>query len=351
MNLKNKISLLLIIIITFIVGSSCSKITEKDTTSTGKDSSSKKTGYLSITYTKYNDQKGPENGMTVGLVKYDIDKKISTEMMSMNYSSQYPLGVISMRDNKIYYTAGSKLAAGNDELFSYDIATKKSVQLTEGLFAINYILPRDKDIIIVGVKRGTSAIRLIRYDKQLKKIFYNNLNDDDTCVEYAGIDTADSGKIYTVTYSDNSRRKSSELQALGKADHYIIPTYIISEYHEDISNSKNIAVIDSKIVRSVSGNGKYLLTKEVDNLELDRYKLYIQDMLTNNKKEIILQGVSKYKDLQIDKYGEKIYFIGILNNSDERSVFSYDLKSKKIDKIFTQNKSIGFINNFKLIYE
>lgn len=348
---KNKPIVFIISVVMLIVLSSCNRMTDGKIPHDNQALDSKKMEYLSITYTKYKDNSGPENGMTIGFVKYDIQQKLFNEVFNTDYSSQYPLGVISVRDKKVYYTAESETREGNDEVYSYDISTKKIEQLTDGLFAINYILPRKNDIIIVGVKRGTSAIRLSKYDKKLKKLYYNNLEDDDTCVEYAGLNTSDSNELYTVTYSDNSRRKSSELQALRKVDHYVIPNYTITKYDDDISNPVQLSVVENRIVRSISGNGKYLITKEVDNLELDTYKVYIQDLKTKEKAPIEIEGIAKCKDLQIDSEGKKIYFIGILDHSEERAIFCYDIKLKTLDKIFSQDKEIGYVNNFTLVYE
>lgn len=310
-----------------------------------------KSEYLSITYTQYKDRQGPENGMGISFIQYDIPQKKLTEIFNADYSSQYPLGIISQSDHKVYYTAESVISKGMDELFSYDILTKKVKQLTDGLFAINKILSRENELIIIGVKRGTSAIRLIKYDKKTGALIYNHLEDDDTCVENASLNINDNRQLYTVTYSDDSRRKSSELQALGKADHYIIPNYTILRYDSDISKPIQTRTVENRIVRSLSVDGNILLTKEVDSLERDTYKVYIEDLKNKKKTPLEIEGIAKCKDLQIDRSGKHIYFIGILNHSDERSLFCYDMESKTLETIFTPDKGIGFINNFLLMYE
>ncbi len=210
---------------------------------------------------------------------------------------------------------------------------------------------RENDIILVGVKRGTSALRLVKYNKKTGALFYNNLEDDDTCVEYAGLNINNSNEFYAVTYSDNARRASSELQVSGKEDHYLIPDYTILKYGKDISQPVKMATVKNRIVRSVSGNGHFLLTKEVDNLELDTYNLYVQDLNNKEKTQLVIENMKKYKDLQIDSKGRKIYFIGILDHSEERAVFCYDIKLKTLEKVFSPDKGIGFINNFTLICE
>ncbi len=72
----------------------------------------KKSEYLSISYTTYNDENGPENGMQIAFIKYDIEQKKFTKIIDTSYSSQYPLGIISMKDKKVYYTAESGKKAG-----------------------------------------------------------------------------------------------------------------------------------------------------------------------------------------------------------------------------------------------
>ena len=105
---------------------------------------SKKTQYLSIAVTSYNDNISPENGMTINVLKYDF-KNDPVIVGSVPYTSQYPLAVYDESDNCIYYSAKSSGTKG-DQLWQYNIETKEEKQLTDSLFAINSL--RDRKSVV-----------------------------------------------------------------------------------------------------------------------------------------------------------------------------------------------------------
>lgn len=305
--------------------------------------------YLSISYTIYNDKKGPEGGMTTNIIIYDIKNKKLEKLDGVEYTSQYPLGVYSKVDNKIYYSAENKKTKG-DELFSFDLKTGKVEQLTDDLFAINEIIPRKNDIILVAVKRNTSALRLINYNKLTKEMNYENLEDDDTDTWSIGINFNDNNEFYTSTYSQSQRYKNAEMEWTREADKFYYPDSTVYKYSGDLKNKEKIMFFEKEKVEAISATDKYLLlsiSKELADPLKD--KAVIVDLDTKKQEEIVI------KDYHIGitalaPDNKTIFFIGYpIDKDKKRGIYQYDMQSKQVKEIFIQEDGIGFINNFRLL--
>ena len=147
-----KISALFILIIMLVVG--CSKdvaIVEK---------------YITITNTYSTDKEE----YVMDVLMYNFSNQSISNIVSMPYTSQYPLTMYSASEDKVYYTALSEDKKG-DELFVTDCQSKDVQQLTNKFFAINNIYPLNDGIFIAGVKRSDdTAVKPYIYDKETKTV-------------------------------------------------------------------------------------------------------------------------------------------------------------------------------------
>lgn len=110
---------------------------------------------------------------------FNIDDEEVNLVGQFAYNAQYPLGVYSRENNKMYYSAKSANGHG-DQLWEYDLETEKRTQLTDNIYAINYIVPVDDSIYLVAwcYDNPDGALCFYRYDINGKslELLYDDLN-------------------------------------------------------------------------------------------------------------------------------------------------------------------------------
>ncbi len=308
------------------------------------------TEYLSISYTTYNDNQGPQSGMTTNIMIYDIEKDNLEKLNSVEYTSQYPLAVYSKSDNKIYFSSKNEKAGDGDELFSIDLKTNEKKQLTDDLFAINHILPRKDNILVVGVKKGTRALRLIEYNKKTGKVIYNNLEDDDTDVWSICLNIENENEFYTSTYSQEQGYKNAEKHFKKELDRYYYPDNTLTRYKNDFSLKEKIFVFEKEKILSMSATDKYLLiNRDGDSSNYNSMEVSRINLDTGEFEEIKIPGVKNISDLQLDRNNTGIYYLGSDENYENIGIYYFDVVTGKKKTIFVEEAGIGHINNFILM--
>ncbi len=306
--------------------------------------------YLSISYTTYNDNKGPQSGMTTNIMVYDIENDNLEKINSVAYTSQYPLGVYSKNDNKIYYSAKNEKTGDGDELFLIDLETNEKKQLTDGLFAINYILPRRDNILLVAVKNGTRALRLVEYNKKTGTIFYNDLEDDDTDVWSICLNIENENEFYTSTYSQAQGYENAEKQSKKEVDRYYYPDNTITRYKNDFSAKEEMFFFEKEKILSISATDKYLLIyRDGDSSNNNSMRINRINLDTEEFEEIKIPDSKNISEVQLDRSNNGIYYLGSDENYENRGIYYYDLVTGKKKTIFVEEYGIGHINNFMLI--
>lgn len=111
--------------------------------------------YISYTVTAENDDKSLE----MITFAYDLDDDSNIGVSKMEYNAQYPLTAYDKKNNKVYYSSRIDDA---DNLFELDLKTGGTKQLTDSLFAINYIIPVDNELYLVAVENGVRAMGLFK---------------------------------------------------------------------------------------------------------------------------------------------------------------------------------------------
>lgn len=312
-------------------------------------STKKANPYLSISYTTYDNKIDPRSGMTTNIILYDIKDGKLKKIDRIDYTSQYPLGVYSRKDNKIYYSAYNEKTRG-DDLFSFDLKTKKAEQLTDSLFAINEIVPRQNDIVMVAVKLNTRVLRLVTYNKSTKKISYENLQDDDTETWSVGVNINNNKVLYTSTYSQNESYMNAEMESTGEADKFYYADNTVYKYNESIENKEKIMIFEKQKVDAISATDKYLLLTVLSELsDPTKDKILKIDLDTKKQEEIKVEDY-RVRRTALSPDNKTIFFIGYpIGNDKKRGIYQYDMESKKVKEIFIQDDGIGFINNFTLL--
>lgn len=121
--------------------------------------------YLSITETTWDNGVNSSGGMTTTEYVYDLASGELYEAGSAAYTSQYPLAVYDKGDNVLYYSADDVNGSGGDALCCKVLDTGECYQLTDSLFAINFIVPTRDYVILIAVGFNERNLTPYLYEK------------------------------------------------------------------------------------------------------------------------------------------------------------------------------------------
>lgn len=307
--------------------------------------------YLSMTYTEYVNGKNADQGMVMRVMTYDLSSKKMTKLADVPYTSQYPLSVVSLPDHKIYYSAdvGDK----GDQLFSYDLNTKKNEQLTDNLFAINRIVPTTTDgpLVLVAVKKGERILKTIFYNKTTHTMkFMHDENQDKNHDEQTWSITYNPAKkaIYSSHYSakeqDEQRGISNRTQTI-----MVPPDNKVTEINSVTKQERSVITLKNEEVSSMSSSNDKLLLITTRFINHGNPEYSLVDIATGKRTKLELP-ISSRSFIYMSPDGKGIYYLGSAsqkNQEEGRGVYYYDFTSKIQTPIFIQEE--GFINNFMLL--
>ena len=235
--------------------------------------------------------------------EFNIDDEEVNLVGQFAYNAQYPLGVYSRENNKMYYSA--KAANGHgDQLWEYDIETEKRTQLTDGIYAINYIVPIGNNIYLVAwcYDNEYRAINFYRYDIESKIL---ELLKDDPAFNVGVLSYSPENKEFMFAGEDAVERwHRFDIQS----DEYPFYPPANNVYSmKDNEISLVFSTEDNEDVVSLAMNDKYILYRILSNtwtlyddgsnsLE-DIRRVYLMNRETNEKTEItdeIFNSIGKF---------------------------------------------------------
>ena len=129
--------------------------------------------YISFTVT--NQVKGSDTQFESHIFCYDLETRALNEVGVVPYNAQYPLTAYDRSANTIYYSAsvleGERQHTG-DQLYALDLSTNEAKALTNELYAINYIIPTEKEVILVAcpLEASTISLLLFSWNKDTNKL-------------------------------------------------------------------------------------------------------------------------------------------------------------------------------------
>ncbi|HWO74807.1 MAG TPA: hypothetical protein VNM69_02695 [Bacillus sp. (in: firmicutes)] len=301
--------------------------------------------YLSINNTEYVNGVDTNDGMVMRVYTYDINNKALTKVTDLPYTSQYPLTVFSLKEDKIYYSAAGE--GKGDQLFVYDNKTKTSQQLTNNLFAINKIIPHtvENKLIMAAVKKGERPLKVIFYDKQSKQISAVNDQDMDTTVWDISYDP-ETNKTYAASHSEDEHSKNIE-KANKTQTALIPPKNQIVEIDNHNMKQRSVIELENEQILSLSARGEQILIATARHINEDPVEYSLINIKTGERQRIDLP-ISARKGLFLSKDGKGVYFLGVSEKAGtKRGIYFYDFNTQKMELVFPQKD--GFINNFRLI--
>lgn len=276
--------------------------------------SSNNSGYFSFTSTI---QSGDKLISTVN--ELDINTGKNKEIWSHEYFSQYPLMVYDKQFNRVFYS--QRTDNKQDELFVYDLVKKQSQQITQGVFAINYILPIDENTVYIsGVLATTKYLAASLYNVNLHSGEIIPLIDNDDIHVREIYSTNFSNHLFYSHYSQSELISNLEAQSYDKE--FVKPVMEISELY---SNQK-FGIQMNKTKRS-----HVVIEDEV-------YEIY-NDYLVNSTSEPIEYIMPTTCKFLFYHQNNQLY---CYNN---RSILQLNMDTRKEEVIYYLDYQEGAINN------
>lgn len=301
--------------------------------------------YITMTYSQY--ATTDDNGaIKTQILSYEPDTKEMKKVFEFDYTAQYPLGFYDKSNERVYYTqrVDTEIDYG-DQIFVRDLAEGTSIQLTESLFAVNYMIPSGNQLFFVANVKGEQAIRLGVIDLNTNAMTL--WGDEDMLVEAITLDHTNQ-KIYVSAYSLEQRNYSQTHQD-GPAgqNNFKMPTYTVYETDYDLKEktklfSKNYWI---RMLMNTDGHVYAFCDKEY-NKGQDPSTVVDYDITMKTTNETkwgtarLQRGEANYSS-----DGNKIYAIAIVKN--KRGLHEYNVQNNTFTALFTPED--GFINNIQVV--
>lgn len=302
-----------------------------------KKSSSTST-MISMTITYFDKQ---NDSFQSDIVLLDTKDNSTKTITRIPYTSQYPLAYYSKKNNIVYYTACAKDGHG-DEVLSYNCNTKKTSQLTNNFFAINYLFVTENGLFINAVLRGDSEIvQPFFYDFQSKKI--NNLSwNNDFYVRSAG-KNEDSSQILIAGHSNKAKNAIFDKGNIVGIDNYI--------YQYDLQNFNRTELLKKEhcYIDDVAKENDILIYHIRNQIFHPNYKTYIRDLKTDTERTIKVnngQAIEEFVGLN----NNELYYIttNYIGEDSSSNLCKININTGKESVIYqTQLKSA--INNAQFV--
>ena len=306
--------------------------------------------YLSITVSMWEEHSHSESGIAVAGYCYDLESgKIEQVEATVEYSSQYPLSVYDKAANTLYYSERIEDESGwhGDQLFSYNLSTREKKQLTENIFAINYIIPVSDKVYIAAIKRGEREIHVMYYSLSEEKLVESNI-DSGLFFELLSYDPV-SGGLFGAAYRYSEYKEALEEANEGFGHKYIAPDYYIYDFSKDFLNPELILKTDRNLIQRLCYSKEYgLFFTQADSIPYWEPDYYSYFMDVNGKTLTSAVNIDSilYLNEFICLYKGVFYFVGV-NEQDVRGIYKYSIADENIELVFASED--GYINGFVML--
>ena len=308
--------------------------------------------YVTFTYSRYVTDE-PNSSIINEFWYYDSIEQLAKKIFEIEYTSQYPLGYYDKANNLIYYTKSVLLDqstdTSGDQIFVTDLNTNTEKQLTEDLFAVNYIIPVENQLLFVARPQKSNVLQLGSLNLNTGELTYWGSEDtiDDTNIETISVDQKNK-KIYVSAYSDAERRYNV-LHQDGPAGKNNFKMPLHSVYKIDYSFEKyRVLFSKNEWIRTILTTDNVVAAfSDKQYNEADVPSTLIRYSLTDNTVTETAWDTYRLQigDANYSSDGTLIYSIADINN--KRGLYKYSLVSKEFSEIFIQSN--GFLNNIQVV--
>ncbi len=331
-NLKTASIMIIALMTSCIVGCGKTASIEPSQTKSQPDS------YLSITLS---DEEAGQ--LKTNFYTYDIQSQKLNGVAQIPITAQYPLGVVDEKLHTVFCT--ERDARGDDQLVEIDLKTGKVKWLTNNIFAINYMIPVNNEIVMVAQLRGQQQIGLCSFNLSSGSLNVWDKNNPDIFAQSLTFNPF-TNKLYATVYSWRERihisgKASEELSSV-----VLPPVNDIIEYTADGTKVKQLFSVQEQI-------GTFVVSSQSDKAILRSAPsvfatkdLYLINLQTGNRTVLSIPGYSPTGDVFFSTDNNGIYFAGFNVKTQVNGIYYYDFASKKVRTIFARPNS--FLNNFAL---
>lgn len=269
--------------------------------------------YISYTLTK---REGENTIIEVHC--YDFANETDEVILEIPYTTQYPLASYDKANAKVYYTF--KVNDG-DQVFEYDVNTKKHTQLTDSLFAVNYLIPCKSSLFIAAIPKDSKnhTQQLFMYKNSSLNTISRNKDFNISALFY--------DPISTEFILSGSLLKNNEKQQKS----HIYSKHMIYTMNEEGKFQNKLYETKIGKITSITGNKRYIYT--TNN--------------ANNNLEIINRHSGKLDEI-VNKSGYRLFYV---TNNDvvfyysNEEIYTYNMNSKeKITLCKTKKKETAIHN-------
>jgi len=292
---------------------------------------------LTITHNVISDDNFLESDSCILNLK---SKDIET-VAKIKHNAQFSLTYYDNQANRVYYSTNTdKNRNGGDQLFSYDLYSKQSKQLTDALYAINYIIPMiGGNLFIITAKEGNHNISLGYYNVSIEE-FVDLEWDNDFFVSIGRRDPK-TNNIYVSGYSNSENYKKLDLfnnEIINEPYGIDNKVYMVSE-----NVHKLVFELNRRYITSFAINGDKLICKTSLQPIGDLDEQVLIYNLTTKKISIKDKLLIPGDIFHIDKRGENVY----INTGNE--ILKMNLSSGESETLYKVDPIKSWINNAQLL--
>lgn len=282
--------------------------------------------HVIITTTAYANGKNDDDG--VHMVLYDYDPAAGTveKLLDQPTHALYPANAVDFRNQLIYYANG-RAEDGFDNLYTYDLQTGETQQITDGKFRFDDLILVDGNLYTNTLPRGASVSQPAIVDVETGQLRYLDRTDDDTW-HYSFSYHYPTGQFSILTCSD------AEMRTYHVAAETHIRPKTISFLDKDLAKTKPAYFTENFEIR---------LTRQLDEnhilMTADPYmgggprRLKLLTVDTQTVEPFDIPGIAVVYLFYPSADGQEIYFIGKATGSIDWEIFCYHLDSKTLQKI------------------
>ena len=307
--------------------------------------------YLSISYITYDKEKKSNKDRKLNRIYYDIKNDKLEKTSPIQYESSRVLSAYSKSDNMVYFSPLNEKGIGRN-LFALDINTGKKRQLINDGVLIDRIIPRKYDVLLLVTKKGTSNLRLAKYDKKTGETVYDDSVGDDMSIWAIGLNSKDENEFYTATFSQAQKNENTQKKFDKLDGKYYYADFTLNRYTGDFSTKEKFRFFPKEEILSISANDKsILIVKDSDFIKPDAKKIIKIDKTTGKQTEIKKDGMYM-SNIRLSPDSDGMYFIGSYKGKkDTRGVYYLDFNTMAKKSVFLEQEGVGVINDFTFISE
>lgn len=276
---------------------------------------------LHIIATKYNNGKDDNDGVSIVLYEYSVEEEKIIDCIELSEVALYPVATRDYTNNRIYFS-GSENGL-YDNLYEYNLKTKKINQLTDGKFLFNDMFMIDGQLFVTVAAEFKTVNQPARYDYTSNKFYYLNEEDDDTWFNSFSYNHS-TKKLLNLTTSDSlmrTERVTGETHIRPKKIFLMDPNFKNVEYIYETEefeirltrqlDENRILMTFDPYMGSREPRGMkilYIDTKTVEDIDIPHIKEVYSFYPRNNNEGLFILG----RDIE-NNFG--LYYYSTINES------------------------------------